>query len=585
MVRSNKKLTRQDLYNANPYLSGWAAIADTRGAIADYLKLARDKVEVPRPNCALGKKAVIIGAGVAGLTSAYELLVQEIGCSCEILEANNRIGGRNFTVRPGDTIDELGFDSQTCNFECEDQEPYESYLNAGPGRIPSAHKKLLGYLKRFNVPLEVYVMDSRSNLTYIDGYFGGSVPNRRLANDMRGWLSQILFRFLDNHSLNSPRLSTDELLLFQDFLLKFGDLAMRDNRGTYQGSSRSGYEHLPGVAAGNIEPPLKLQELLQSQFWDEAPFYQPQDFLWQPTLFQPVGGMDRVVYAFQDKVKQLGGKIHLGAVVNKIEYKNSKYLITYLKNGEQCQIEADYCFSNMPIPLMKDVLEDGHFDPSFRQALHAVYKAQDRDCQNDRGEYQARFLADTTKVGWQAPRKLWQEAKGDGAVPIFGGISWSSDEIVQIWYPSDNYHGELGVLTGAYNFQEVAYQWGTKSPSERLALACKGARNLGGEDFANGLAHGLAIAWQNIPHLKGGWANWSAVGEEEPGAKNATYFNALLQGNKDFYIIGDQLSALPGWQEGAVVSAINGVNRVTDPTYLVPELDFLPDTRLMVECL
>ncbi|ELS04594.1 monoamine oxidase [Xenococcus sp. PCC 7305] len=275
----------------------------------------------------------------------------------------------------------------------------------------------------------------------------------------------------------------------------------------------------------------------------------------------------------------------MGAVVKKIAYNNSKYLITYLQNGETCQTEADYCFSNMPIPLMKDVLEDGHFEPSFREALHAVYQAQDRDRITPEGKYQAGFLADTTKVGWQAPRNLWQEAPGSGAVPIFGGISWSSDEIVQVWYPSDNYHAELGVLTGAYNFQQIAYEWGQESPSGRLENARQGARNLGGNDFAHGLAHGLAIAWQNVPYLQGGWANWSAVAEKEPGAKNATYFNALLQGDKDFYIIGDQLSALPGWQEGAVASAINAVNKVTDPQYLVPELDFLPDTRLMVECL
>lgn len=582
MVKRKTKLTRQDLYNSNPNISGWAAIADSRGPIADYLRRARDKVEVPNPRCAVGKKAVIIGAGVAGLTSAYELLAQEIGCSCEILEANNRIGGRNYTVRPGDTIDEIGFDSQTCNFAPEGNQPYEPYLNAGPGRIPSAHKKLLGYLKRFEVPLEVYVMDSRSNLTYMEGDFGGAMPNRRLDNDMRGWMSQILFEFLANNSIGSPGLSTDDIELFQEFLTRFGDLT----GGQYQGSSRSGYENLPGVAAGNIEPPLPLVELLQSEFWARGTsFYQPQDFLWQPTLFQPVGGMDRVVYAFKDKVEQLGGKIHLGAVVNKIEYQNGKYLITYVQNGDTCQTEADYCFSNMPIPLMQGVLEDGHFDASFREALHAVYAAQNRDRVTSDGQYQAGFLADTTKVGWQAARNLWQEAEGSGAVPIFGGISWSSDEIVQIWYPSDNYHGELGVLTGAYNFQEIAYRWGTKAPSDRLIYARQGAENLGGNDFANGLNHGLAIAWQNVPHLKGGWANWSAVGGEQPGTENATYFNALLQGDKDFYIVGDQLSALPGWQEGAVASAINAVNRVSDPQYLVPELDFLPDTRLMVECI
>ncbi|GGR09553.1 hypothetical protein [Kitasatospora griseola] len=35
-------------------------------------------------------------------------------------------------------------------------------------------------------------------------------------------------------------------------------------------------------------------------------FYQPVDFLWQPTLFQPVGGMDQVQQAFAPGTAQLG---------------------------------------------------------------------------------------------------------------------------------------------------------------------------------------------------------------------------------------------------------------------------------------
>jgi len=578
MVTRTEKLSRHDLLQANPQLSGWAAIASTKGAIAEYLKRARNKVEVPNRNFGQGKRAVIIGAGVAGLTSAYELLVNEIGCSCVILEANQRAGGRNLTLRPGDVLKEDNFAPQICDFDSEENQPYQPYLNAGPGRIPSAHTHLLDYLKRFNVPLEVYVMDSRSNLTYIAGAFGGSVPNRRLDNDTRGWIAQMLFQFLNDYK--SVELSSNEIEQFQQLLEKFGNLqASGEERGYYLGSPRSGYSYLPGVGPGEIEKPLQLKELLASKFWKETPFYQPQDFLWQPTLFQPVGGMDKVVDAFKHKVEQLGGEIRLGAVVTRITYsaETEKYRIDYRQNnGEEQTVEADYCFSNMPIPLLHGVLEDEHFDQNFQAALHAVYQAQDRP-NNVNGEYQAKFLADTTKVGWQAKRDLWQKAKGHGDVPIYGGISWSSDEIVQIWYPSDEYHAELGVLTGAYNFQGVAFNWGEKSPAKRLEIAKAGARNLGGNDFADGLGKGLAIAWQNMPYQKGGWANWDAVEDSK------THYNNLIQGNKNFYIVGDQLSALPGWQEGAVVSAINAVNRVADPIYTIPELDFLPDPRLMVE--
>ena len=63
--------------------------------------------------------------------------------------------------------------------------------------------------------------------------------------------------------------------------------------------------------------------------------------------------------------------------------------------------------------------------------------------------YVPKFLADTTKVGWQADRHLWQgspfkenlsvEDSEEGVVPIFGGISWTDNDIQQIWYPSTGY--------------------------------------------------------------------------------------------------------------------------------------------------
>lgn len=557
----------------------WAAIDRNRGPISDYIKNCRDKVFVPNENknFARGKTAVIIGAGVAGLTSAYELLNNEdINLSrCVILEANDRIGGRSFTVRPGNVIKEEEYGFQKCKFESEAGELYPPYLNAGPGRIPSSHKLLLGYMKKLKVAMEVYVMASDSNLTYVQDHFENkSVPNRQLAFNMQGWVSQELYKLLGDG--NIPALSPQDIEKFRQFLQLFGDL---NEEGIYEGSDRAGYDVLPGVEPGKPIEPQSLQELLQSEFWSQTGLYQPIDFLWQPTLFQPVGGMDKIVYAFQEAVKlDERSEIQLNAVVENIEYNSEKqnYQISY-KQGENIKtIEADYCLSNVPIPLLEAVLHKNHFAPDFQAALDAVYKAQNIGIEEPSG-YRRKFLADTTKVGWQAERCLWQEAEGAGDVPIYGGISWSSDEIDQIWYPSEQYHAELGVLTGAYNFSADAKKWGDASPQQRLDWAREGAQNLGGEKFAQGLKHGLAIAWQNIPHQKGGWAQWNTVEDRE------THFNTLIKGDQNFYIVGDQLSNLSGWQEGAVASALNAVCQIADPQYQVPDIDVLPDTRLTVE--
>ena len=95
----------------------------------------------------------LIGSGVAGLTTAYELLAQESGAEVIVLEAKDRTGdtftedqdSKLFGSKPGET--------QVVRFDrpAGDSEPY---LNAGPGRSPSSHKRLLGYLKRFGVEVD-----------------------------------------------------------------------------------------------------------------------------------------------------------------------------------------------------------------------------------------------------------------------------------------------------------------------------------------------------------------------------------------------------------------------------------------------
>ena len=52
------------------------------------------------------------------------------------LEFNGRLGGRNWTLRGGDTFVELGGARQTCAFEDG------LYLNPGPRRISYHHRAL-----------------------------------------------------------------------------------------------------------------------------------------------------------------------------------------------------------------------------------------------------------------------------------------------------------------------------------------------------------------------------------------------------------------------------------------------------------
>lgn len=575
-----------------------------------------------------GEEAIVIGAGVAGLSIAYELL-KNTKYNVTVLEAQNRVGGRSLTVRPGDSFTENPENkpetsyTQTCEFTVEDMYNLP-YLNCGPGRIPSAHRDVLNYCKTLGVKLEVYVMQSRSNVVYDGKRFTDAkgnpmtIVNRRLANDPRGYFSQFLYALPEllkiiEESSNPTKygkfLSFVKPLIdaldaeegnedrFYAWLKKFGDLS---ESGIFEKTSRSGYTELPGKTMlgeeENIVPKLDFTKMLESEFWNLS-FYQPDDFLWQQTSFQPVGGMDMFVKALAVEVQKLGGTIILNAPVTKISRIDTTYEVNYESGDNINSKVAHKCFSNMPIPLLQDKITKGLFkNPDFEKALGIVFDHKD-------------FLRPTVKVGWQSKRKYWQDPADKNTVPIFGGISWTSHPMVQMWYPSNDYHQNLGVLTGAYNFSGNATEWGDHDPKWRLDKAREGARLLHGKEFAHQLDHGLTVAWQNIKTQRGGWVDWTKIDDQtkDPDlnyhdilrirkstilqrAEHAQHesaewvYNTLQEGDDGFYIVGDQLSALPGWQEGAVSSAFVAFGLcVKMQGFSAPKLRQVPFTAQLVE--
>ena len=91
------------------------------------------------------KKVLVLGAGMAGLVSAYELT--RLGHDVTVLEARTRPGGRVHTLR----------------------EPFSDglYAEEGAARIPDEHDLTLKYVKRFELALEPFY-PSRLNAVRFD---------------------------------------------------------------------------------------------------------------------------------------------------------------------------------------------------------------------------------------------------------------------------------------------------------------------------------------------------------------------------------------------------------------------------------
>jgi monoamine oxidase len=81
--------------NRRDFIAGLAAMALLRGRLAQAASAA-----------AKGTRVLVIGAGFAGLASAFEL--QGMGYDVEVLEARSRVGGRVLTFRdwiPGKLVE------------------------------------------------------------------------------------------------------------------------------------------------------------------------------------------------------------------------------------------------------------------------------------------------------------------------------------------------------------------------------------------------------------------------------------------------------------------------------------------------
>ncbi|MDJ0837384.1 MAG: FAD-dependent oxidoreductase [Acidobacteriota bacterium] len=479
-----------------------------------------------------GKTVLILGAGVAGLTAAFEL--SKAGYECRILEAAPRAGGRNYTVRSGDFIYQEGKPRQVCMFDTD------QYLNAGPGRIPYHHQAVLAYCRELDVALQVYVMENRAALFQTpDAFNGQSRANRRIANDTRGRIAEMLAKVVNQNVLDEELLGDDKENLLS-LLQSFGQLDEEYQykySPRYQGNWRAGYVIEPNVETPGLpEPELSFTQLLDSQFWLHR-FYQPEDYEWQATMFQPVGGMDKIIDGFLRRIRSL---VCLNQQVVGLQNNEDGVMVRVqdTQTGAEDYMTADFCISNMPLPILDQVIEnsgeDSGFDPFFKEAVAAVP------------------FAPTCKVGWQAEERFWENE----ANRIYGGISWTNQTITQIWYPSADFFTQKGVLTGCYNFGDNAVDFGDLDLESRLLKAMDQATRVHPEfpDYVP-LDLGLSIAWQQVPHQFGGWADYQGV--------DPRYYERLLQSDRHFWVTGDQVSYLPGWQEGAILSAHHVIEQVS----------------------
>ena len=499
-----------------------------------------------------GKTVVILGAGMAGLATAYEL--QKAGYRCIILEALARPGGRNFTARRGtQVIEDLGPNGrtvQTCQFDDG------LHVNLGAARLPFHHERVMHYCKQFAIALEVYVMSTTANLFQTDKAFGGqAMPRYRLANDVNSHIAELLNKAVNRNALDAE-VTLEDRVRFIDMVRSFGGLPSEGPGTVGARTPRNNcLTPMKVEATCPAHPRLPINELLNSNFWQHR-VNQPLEGEWQPTLFQPVGGMDKLVDAF---TQRLGKTIRYNAEV--IEVINQpdgvQVVVRDRKTGKTSTVQSDYCISNMPMPKLVNV--KSNLSDEFKQAVAQVR------------------IPPTYKLAWQAKRRFWEEPPYN----MYGGISYTDNPITQMFYPSHGYLGKSGVLAGSYAFGANAIVFGNMTLAQRISAARRDAIKMLKEMASEVVVpsnKAISIAWHQAEGQCGGGALWDMSKPEERRA-----YQRLLAPEGRFHVMGDQVSPLSGWIEGAFMSSEHAVLQITGkrPT-LVSEMQRSPDALRMM---
>ncbi|MEJ0048487.1 MAG: flavin monoamine oxidase family protein [Rhodospirillales bacterium] len=474
-----------------------------------------------------GASVLVLGAGIAGLVAALEL--RSAGYKVQVLEYNDKAGGRCWTLRGGDRYTELGGAAQHCEFDPG------LYINPGPWRIPYHHHAMLDYCHRLGVTLEPFIQVNYNAMVHSSKEYGGKPQRfRHVQADFQGHIAELLGKAVQAKRLDQAMTPEDT----ESLLAALKDWGALDKDYRYVKSAatslRRGFEV---DAGGGLMPlakpstPLDAQELIKSGLWQSLSVGNDYDF--HSSIFQPVGGMDMIARAFQ---RELAGVIRFGAKVTEIHQDERGVTARFVDaktsgaSGTSETVRADWCVCALPLSILSQI--PLNVSRPMEEAIHAV-------------PYDA-----AVKIGLQMKRRFWEQDER-----IYGGITYTDMPIQRIGYPSTDFGKPgKGVLLGAYIFGANAFEVTAMPPAERVKFALSHGAQIHPQ-YAQEFETGVAVGWHRVPWTNGCYGMWN-------DDSRAAHYDNLCQIDGRIVLAGEHASYIPAWQEGAALSSLDAIRRL-----------------------
>lgn len=523
MIPDMSAPTRRDLLSTIGKIGGGLAMYQAMTALghaAETQFTGPPNLSGARP----GASVLVLGAGLAGMLAAYELT--KAGYKVQVLEYQDRPGGRNYSVRGGDKIVEVGGATQTVGYAPG------NYLNPGPWRIPHHHRTLLHYCKAFGVELEPFIQLNHNAFVHRGNAFGGK-PQRykELAVDFRGHISELLSKSLNAGQLDQTVSKEDKeklIAALRDWGILDGNLAYTSSLKV---SGQRGYDRAPGGGVNGAPTPSKvsgLSDVLSSHVWEQMGFY--FSYVMQTTMFQPKGGMDMIGKGF---FRQIAKQVRLNTKVTRVAQDDKGVTVAWqdTKSGQMGTSTADWCVCTLPATIVSQI------DVQISDAKKAAVKALPYSGQ--------------VKIGLEMRRRFWEE---DYA--IYGGHSFTDQAIGLISYPNyDFFKDKPAVLLGAFASGAGGYQLAGMTPTQRIEAALSQGSVFHPDEYRKEFLNGASVAWSRMPWILGCCASWS---EES----RAAHYQNLVSLDGRIVLAGEHASYYGCWMEGALLSATDAITRL-----------------------
>ena len=525
MVTESTKpaMSRRQLFSLIGSVAGSAVMYEAMSTLA-YAAESKFTGPIKLSGDVKGASVIILGSGLAGMTAAYEL--GKAGYKVQILEYQDRPGGRNWSIQGGDTYTELGGAVQHCEFD------KGLYINPGPWRIPYHHMGILHYCQELGVAMQPFVQVGYNAFVHSSKAFGGKPQRyRHIANDFNGYVAELLAKSTQQSKLDQSVTKEDQEVLLAA-MRQWGALDRNyEYKKSANVSNRRGFEVDPGgglTARPTNSDPIPMKELFASGLW--ASIGAGVGYEFQNTLFQPVGGMGMIGKAFGAK---LGPIIQYNSKVTDIKQDATGVTVTYLDTktgGTPRTVRADWCVNTIPVSVLSQI--PMNVGPPMRAAINNL------------------SFGASIKVGLQFKRRFWEEDE-----QIYGGISYTDQPNSMISYPSTDYFSRgKGVLLGAYGFGPSAYRYAAMSPAERIARTVEYGTKIHPQYPAE-FENGVSVAWHRVPCTLGCAGSWT----EE---LRAQHYDDMCAIDGRIVLAGEHASYIPAWQEGAVLSSLDAIGRL-----------------------